>query len=93
MEKLDVKSTIMVAQMDELTETERSLIELAIEGTNRSYAPYSNFHVGAAILLKNGVKFSTSFIVLGRTMRENGAFQVVQWQRICLPAQEMRCDP
>jgi cytidine deaminase len=57
MEKLDVKSTIMVAQMDELTETERSLIELAIEGTNRSYAPYSNFHVGAAILLKNGVKF------------------------------------
>ena len=57
MEKLDVKSTIMVAQMDELTETERSLIELAIEGTNRSYARYSNFHVGAAILLKNGVKF------------------------------------
>ena len=43
--------------------------------------------------LKNGVKFSTSFIVLGRTMRENGASQVVQWQRICLPAQEMRCDP
>lgn len=57
MEKLDIKSTIMVAQMDELTETERSLIELAIEGTNRSYAPYSNFHVGAAILLENGVKF------------------------------------
>ena len=57
MEKLDVKSTIMVAQMDELTDTERSLIELAIEGTNRSYAPYSNFHVGAAILLKNGKTF------------------------------------
>ena len=57
MEKLDIKSTIMVAQMDELTETERSLIEMAIEGTNRSYAPYSNFHVGAAILLENGVKF------------------------------------
>ena len=57
MEKLDIKSTIMVAQMDELTETERSLIELAIQGTNRSYAPYSNFHVGAAILLENGVKF------------------------------------
>ena len=43
--------------MDELTDTERSLIELAIEGTNRSYAPYSNFHVGAAILLKNGKTF------------------------------------
>lgn len=57
MEKLEIKSTIMVTQMDELTETERSLIKLAIEGTNRSYAPYSNFHVGAAILLKNGKTF------------------------------------
>ena len=27
------------------------------------------------------------------SMRENGASQVVQWQRICLPMQEMRCDP
>lgn len=57
MEKLEIKSTIMVTQMDELTETERSLIELAIEATERSYAPYSNFHVGAAILLKNGKTF------------------------------------
>lgn len=57
MEKLEIKSTIMVTQMDELTETERSLIELAIEATKRSYAPYSNFHVGAAILLKNGKSF------------------------------------
>lgn len=57
MEKLEIKSTIMVTQMDELTETERSLIELAIEATERSYAPYSNFHVGAAILLKNGKPF------------------------------------
>ena len=57
MEKLEIKSTIMVTQMDELTETERSLIELAIEATERSYAPYSNFHVGAAILLKNGKSF------------------------------------
>ncbi len=57
MKEMAIKSTIRVAQMDELTETERSLIELAIEGTNRSYAPYSNFHVGAAILLENGVTF------------------------------------
>ena len=57
MEKLEIKSTIMVTQMDELTETERSLIELALEATERSYAPYSNFHVGAAILLKNGKSF------------------------------------
>ena len=56
MKELEIKPTIWEAQMDELTETERELIQLAIEGTNRSYAPYSNFHVGAAILLKNGVK-------------------------------------
>ena len=54
MEELALKSTIIVAQMDELTEAERYLVNLAIEGTNRSYAPYSHFHVGAAILLENG---------------------------------------
>lgn len=54
MEELALKSTIIVAQMDELTEAERNLVNLAIEGTNRSYAPYSHFHVGAAILLENG---------------------------------------
>ena len=47
----------MEVQMDELTDAERSLIALAIEGTNRSYAPYSNFHVGAAIQLENGATF------------------------------------
>ena len=54
MEELVLKSTVKVAQMSELTDAERSLVELAIEATNSSYAPYSNFHVGAAILLKNG---------------------------------------
>ena len=54
MEELVLKSTVKVAQMSELTDVERSLVEQAIEATNRSYAPYSNFHVGAAILLKNG---------------------------------------
>ena len=54
MEELVLKSIVKVAQMSELTDAERSLVEQAIEATNRSYAPYSNFHVGAAILLKNG---------------------------------------
>ena len=57
MKELKIKSVIQVAQMDELTATERELIEQAIEATSRSYAPYSHFHVGAAILLKNGVTF------------------------------------
>ena len=57
MKELDIRTLIHEVQMDELTSDERTLIEMAIEGTNRSYAPYSNFHVGAAILLENGVKF------------------------------------
>ena len=43
--------------MDELTEQERTLVQMAIEATERSYAPYSRFHVGAAIALQNGEIF------------------------------------
>ena len=57
MKEITLNSTIWSAQTDELTETERSLIEQAIEATKRSYAPYSHFHVGAALLLKNGKTF------------------------------------
>ncbi len=57
MKDLDIKATIQVAQMNELTDEEQSLIELAIEATSRSYAPYSHFHVGAALKLENGETF------------------------------------
>ena len=55
MKELEIKLNIWEAQMDDLTAEERSLIEQAIEGTNRSYSPYSHFHVGAALKLQNGV--------------------------------------
>lgn len=55
MKDLDISIKIQVAQMEELTAQEQSLINQAIEATSRSYAPYSHFHVGAAILLGNGV--------------------------------------
>ena len=55
MKELEIRPKIWEAQMDELTAEERSLIELAIEGTNRSYSPYSHFRVGAALKLQNGV--------------------------------------
>lgn len=54
MEELTLKSTIQVAKMEELSETEQALINKAIEATYHSYSPYSHFHVGAAVLLKNG---------------------------------------
>lgn len=56
MEQLELKSVIQVCQTDELTVEEQHLITLAIEATNRSYAPYSNFHVGAAVRLENGIE-------------------------------------
>jgi cytidine deaminase len=57
MKELTIQTSIAVAQMDELTDTERQLVRQAIEATSRSYAPYSHFNVGAALLLLNGETF------------------------------------
>lgn len=54
MKELALKTTIYTAQMSELNEQEQSLVHQAIEAAGRSYAPYSHFNVGAALLLKNG---------------------------------------
>ena len=67
MKELALKSTIYSADFSELTDQERELIEQAKASTYNSYAPYSHFHVGAALLLKNGV------IVPGCN-QENAAF-------------------
>ena len=32
----------------------KELIEMALEAREKSYSPYSNFKVGAALLTKNG---------------------------------------
>lgn len=39
---------------EELSEQDRQLIESARQATQQSYAPYSQFHVGAAVLLEDG---------------------------------------
>lgn len=44
---------VEVAAYDELPASDRRLAELAREAATRAYAPYSRFHVGAAILLDN----------------------------------------
>lgn len=58
MQELELKSKIKVCQLDELTAEEQHLIQLSIDATNRSYAPYSKFHVGAAVRLDNGIELS-----------------------------------
>ncbi|MDE6462860.1 MAG: cytidine deaminase [Muribaculaceae bacterium] len=55
MQKLNIDLTVEVLSPEELTPEEASLVEQARLSTFRSYCPYSNFHVGAAIALDNGV--------------------------------------
>lgn len=42
------------ASLAEMPEAERAVMEQAIEATGRAYAPYSHFHVGAAVRLSDG---------------------------------------
>lgn len=52
----DLQIIIPVKSMtyDELSDSQRRLVDLAREYTGHAYAPYSHFRVGAAIALDNG---------------------------------------
>ena len=63
--KIEIKYEIH--SIGELGVEDRKLVDAAMEATQRSYAPYSHFHVGAAALLENDV------IVTG-TNQENVAY-------------------
>jgi cytidine deaminase len=52
-----IESRIQECQLEELTAEEQRMVQIAIEGTKRSYTPYSHFHVGASVLLNNGEEF------------------------------------
>ena len=67
MKQIRLEINIEVSHYDELPEEDRKLIDAACEATNRSYAPYSHFSVGAAALLDNEV------VVTG-TNQENAAY-------------------
>lgn len=67
MKKKDILIPVVEMGLDELSEADRSLVEKAREMTYNSYAPYSRFKVGAAILLSDGT------VVTGAN-QENAAF-------------------
>ncbi len=58
MKELTLESKISECTFEELCEQEQSLILAAIHATANSYAPFSHFKVGAALLLENGKIFT-----------------------------------
>lgn len=62
-----IETEIKVYDYDELNAADRELVDAAKQMTGSSYAPYSKFHVGAAIRLADGT------IVTGAN-QENAAY-------------------
>lgn len=54
MNEINLTTKITVYTIEECNETEKNLIEAAKKATRHAYVPYSNFSVGAAVLLENG---------------------------------------
>ena len=67
MKELNLQIAIKIYDLEELSESDRELLGAACEATNRSYAPYSHFSVGAAARLASGA------IVTGSN-QENAAY-------------------
>jgi cytidine deaminase len=58
---------VEVDDVSELSQQEQKLIGLSREMTAKAYAPYSEFFVGAAVLLENGE-------IISGSNQENGAY-------------------
>ncbi len=67
MTEKNIVTKIQVLAYNELSEENQKLVDLAKEATRNSYTPYSQFNVGAALLLDNGVMIKGS-------NQENAAF-------------------
>ncbi|MDR0295942.1 MAG: cytidine deaminase [Prevotellaceae bacterium] len=68
MKEIKLQITVYEAEgIHELQEADAALLREATKATKQSYAPYSNFNVGAAVLMENGE------IIYGSN-QENGAY-------------------
>jgi len=74
-----ITTKVRVYSYNELTEEQKKLVDMAREATSHSYSPYSNFKVGAALLLDNGEMF------IGAN-QENAAFAGICGERSALYA-------
>jgi len=67
MKNLNITAKIQIYSYDELHPEEKKLIDCAKEACSNAYAPYSQFQVGAAVLLANGE-------IIAGSNQENVAF-------------------
>lgn len=67
MESLELLTKVRVYSLIECSNEKKDLIEKAKKSTNSAYAPYSDFQVGAAVLLEDGT------VVTGSN-QENAAY-------------------
>lgn len=67
MKEFEISVKVRQCTLEELSEESRLLVEKAKEATRSAYAPYSRFHVGAAILLADGT-------VIKGSNQENAAY-------------------
>ena len=67
MKELKLETRVEVYAVGELDNIYRQLYEAAFEASKKAYAPYSKFHVGAAVLLENGE-------ILSGNNQENAAY-------------------
>src|ERR1035437_10269048 len=60
MQHKTIETNVTIYSFDELDKAKQKLINKAKEQVEKAYAPYSEFHVGAAIELENGEIFTGS---------------------------------
>jgi len=66
MKNLTLQTKVLECNYNELSDIYQQLIDTAKKNTQTAYAPYSKFHVGAAVLLENGQ-------IIGGNNQENSA--------------------
>ncbi|MDJ1495841.1 cytidine deaminase [Cytophagaceae bacterium DM2B3-1] len=67
MRKINLEISVEIFDWDELSDTDKMIMRSAQEALQSAYAPYSNFHVGAAVLLEDGT-------IIKGSNQENAAY-------------------